>query len=109
ERVRGRHLRRNLSEQAKEVLVRLVRDSLERHAAGLRQHLGRLEHIGRLVALAAMAAGGEIGRVGLDEYAVCRQALRDGAKLIRFFEGEAAGERDEETKRDRSLREFAAA
>ena len=51
----------------------LARDLVERDAADLGQHLGGLDHIGRLVALAAVTAGREIGRVGLDQDAVGRQ------------------------------------
>src|SRR5262249_62252473 len=56
-----------------------------------------------------MATGGEIRRVGLEQNAVCRQALRDGAKLVRPLEGHNTGERDKETERDRPLREIAPA
>src|SRR5262245_26058051 len=56
-----------------------------------------------------MAAGGEIRRVGLDQDAVRRQRLRDGAQLVRFLEGQDAGEGDEKPERDRAARELATA
>ena len=48
---------RHLAEQAKEILRGLARELIERNAAGLGQDLGGLDHIGRLVALAAETAG----------------------------------------------------
>ena len=77
-------------------------------AARRRQHLGGLDHIGRLVALAAEFAGGEIRRVGLDQDAVGRQSGRDGAQLIGALEGQDPRERDMEPERDRGARELGA-
>ena len=74
------------------------------HAAGLGQHLGGLDHIGRLVALAAELAGREIGRVGLDQEAVGRQRRGDRAQVVGFLEGQDAGERDREAERDGAAR-----
>src|SRR6516165_3850231 len=85
-------LRRHLAEQAKEVLARLPGDLLRRYRARFGQDLGGLDHIGRLIALAAIATGGERRRVGLEQNAVCRQTLRDGAKLVGRLEGHNTGE-----------------
>ena len=65
-----------------------------------RQHLGGLDHVGRLVALAAIGPGRQIRRVGLDQNAVGRQFGGDGAQRIGFLEGQDAGERDVEPERD---------
>src|SRR6476659_2754267 len=91
---------RHLAEQAKEVLRGLARDLLERNAAALGQDLGGLDHVGRLVALAAETAGREIGRIGLDENAVAGQRRRDGAQRVRILEGQNAGEGDEVSERN---------
>ena len=56
--------------------------SSERDAARFRQHFCGLDHIGRLVALAAKLAGRKIRRVGFDQDAVGRQVGRDGAQVL---------------------------
>ena len=91
---------RHLAEQAKEILGGLARDLLERNAAGLGQHLGGLDHVSRLVALAADTAGREIRRVGLDENAVGRHRRRDGAQRVGILEGQDAGEGNEVPERN---------
>ncbi len=56
-----------------------------------------------------MATGRQVGRIGLEQDALRRKALRNGTKLIRFLEGHDPGERYKETNRDRPSREIAAA
>src|SRR5262249_58682934 len=53
--------------------------------------------------------GSKMGGIGLEQDALGRKALRNRAKLIRFFEGHNPRERYEETERDRPLREIATA
>ena len=84
-------------------------DLVRRDAAGLGQHLGGLDHVGRLAALAAEFAGREIGRVGLDQDAVGRQVRGDGAQLVGFLEGQDAGERHVEAELDAGEGQVAAA
>src|SRR5262245_24966447 len=103
------HPARDLAKELEEVLARLPRNLLGRSGAGLGQDAGGLDHECRLVALAAMAARGEIRRVGLDHDALRRQRLRDGAQLVRLLEGQDAGEGDEKPERDRAVRELATA
>src|SRR5262245_26102439 len=105
----GRRLPPPLGEKAEGVLARLAGRSLRGYPARFAQDVGGLDHIGRLIALAAITTRGEIRRVGLKENAVCRQALRDGAKLVGLLERHDTGERDKETERYRPLREIAAA
>ena len=87
----------------------LTRNFLQRDAARFRQHLGDLDHIGRLVALAAEFAGRQIRRVGLDHDAIGRQFGREIAQGLRFLEGQNARERDRKTQRNRFHRQFAPA
>ena len=101
--------RGTLLNRRKKLSVVCARDLLRRHAAGLGQHPGGLDHIGRLAALAAELAGREIGRVGLDQDAVGRQLLGDGAQLVGFLEGQDAGERHVEAKLDAGEGQLAAA
>src|SRR6266545_1052605 len=109
ERVRAGRLGRNFAEQAKKVLARLPGNRLRRDAADFGQDLGGLDHIGRLIALSPVATRGEIGRIRLDEDAIRRQALRDGAQFVRPLESYDPGKRDEETERNRTAREIMAA
>ncbi len=67
---------RHFAEQAKEIRGGLLGDFVERNAARFGQDLGGLDHIGRLVALAAIFARREIRRIGLDQDAVGRAAPR---------------------------------
>src|SRR5258706_7820408 len=84
----------HLAEQTEEVLGGLTRNLLERYPAGLRQHLGNFDHIGRLVALAAKFAGRQIGRVGLNHDAIGRKLGREIAQDLRFPEGQNSCERN---------------
>src|SRR5213080_3735881 len=106
--VRAGRLRRHFSEQAKKVLARLPSNRVQRYVASFGHNLCRLNNIGRLIALATIPAGSQIGGIGLEQDALRRKALRNRAKLIRFFEGHDPSERYEETERDRPPREIAA-
>ena len=97
---------RHLAEQPEEILGGLPRNLLQRDPARLRQHLGNLDHIGRLVALAAKFAGRQIRRVGLDHDAIGRQLGREIAQGLRFLEGQNARERNRKPQRDRLHRKF---
>ncbi len=99
----------DLAEQAEEVVGGRPCDLVGGDATGRRQHLGGLGDESGLVALAAVRDRGEVGRVGLDQDTVGRQALRDGAQFVRCLERKDAGEGDGEAERDGALREVAAA
>src|SRR5262249_21487060 len=107
--VRAGRLRRDFSEQTKKVLARLPSNRVQRYAARFSHNKRRLNHIGRLIALSPIPAGSQIGGIGLEQDALRRKALRNRAKLIRFFEGHNPRERYEETERDRPPREIATA
>ena len=87
----------------------LTRNFLQRDATGVRQHLGDLDHIGRLVALAAEFAGRQIRRVGLDHDAIGREFGREIAQGLRVLEGQNSRERNRKTQSDRFHRKIAPA
>src|ERR1700716_1739014 len=99
----------HLAEQTEEILGGLTRNLFERDPAGLRQHLGNFDHIGRLVALAAKFARRQIRRVGLDHDAIGRKLGRKVAQGLRFLEGQNARERNRKPQRDRLHRQLSPA
>ena len=98
--------RGTLLNRRKKLSDRLPRDLRERDAARFGQNLRRLDYISRFVALAAKRIGREIRRVGFDKDAVRRQLGRDRAQRARVFEGQNAGEGDEEAERDGAPRKL---
>ena len=104
----GRHPRR-LAVEAEEILRRRLRQLRRRDALHLRQHGRGLHHIGRLVALAAVLAGRQIGRVGLHQEAVERHGLRHLAQGLGFLERDDAGEGDVEPQLQPRARQLGAA
>src|SRR3982074_2348130 len=76
----------HLAEQTEEILGGLTRNLFERDPAGLRQHLGNFDHIGRLVALAAKFARRQIGRVRLDHDPIVRELGRAIAPDVALLE-----------------------
>ena len=93
----------------KKFSVVCARNLLQRNAARLRQHFGGLDHVGRLVALAAKLAGREIRRVGFDHDAIGRKLGGEIAQGLRLLEGQDARERNRQPERDRLHREIASA
>ena len=60
--------------------------------------LGDKANIRRLIAFAAMGHGGEIGRIGFDEYALQRNFPDDFTQGIGILESDDAGEGKIETQ-----------
>ncbi len=81
-------------EEAQRVGARRLGERLGRHAPRLRDDAGGRGDEGRLVALAAMRHGREVGRVGLDEQAVERDVAGDVAQFVGVLEGHDAGKGD---------------
>ena len=92
--------RGTLPNRRKKFSACLPRNGVERNAAGFGQHIGGVDDKSRLVAFAAMLAGREIRRIGLDQNAVGRKVCGDVAQRSRILERQNAGERDEMPERD---------
>ena len=103
-----RHPRR-LAVEAEEILRRRLRQLLRRNTLQLGQHGRSLHHIGRLVALAAVFAGRQIGRIRLHQQPVERDSLRHLAQGLGLLERHDAGERDVEAEIEPRARQLGAA
>ncbi len=86
--------------------VVMRRNLVLRHADRIGQNIGRVRHIGRLVALAAERLGRKIRCVGLDDHAIMRNRLGDLAQFFRFREGQDAGEGDVAAELDADARQI---
>ena len=104
----GRRPRR-LAVEAEEIVGRRLRQLRRRHALDLRQHGRGLHHVGRLVALAAVLARRQIGRIRLHQQPVERHRLRHLAQRLGFLERHDAGEGDVEPQLQPGARQRRAA
>ena len=94
-----------LREEAQRVDARRLGERLGRDSPRLGDHARGRGDEGRLVALAAMGDGREIGRVGLDQHPVERDVAGDVAQFLRLLEGHHAREGDRKAEVERGFGE----